>query len=95
MSYIPTHCLHYIVLIIMYDLWVYSCYFSTACNDCLNYVSDAQGQIRDLKKEGAQEVRGLAPKYFFYQFRGLLKEFGVKTYGRGPPVPPSGSAPDA
>ena len=51
-----------------------------------------QGRIQDLKKEGAQGVRGLAPKIFLANFGDFSKYLAQKELGVRPP-PPSGSAP--
>ena len=49
-----------------------------------------QGQIQDLKKEGAQGVQGLAPEIFLANLRDFLKNLAQKGVGVRPP---SGSVP--
>ena len=46
-----------------------------------------QGRIQDLKKEGAQRLRRLAPRIFLVNL-GLFKEIDAKRGGRAPPAPP-------
>ena len=52
-----------------------------------------QGRIQDLKKEGAQWLRGLAPKTFLANLEDFLKNLGQKGVGLRPLGPPSGSVP--
>ena len=48
-----------------------------------------QGRIQDLKKEGAQWLRGLAPNTFLANLGDFLKNFGQKGVGvRPPPLDP-------
>ena len=53
-----------------------------------------QGRIQDLKKEGAQGVRGLAPKIFLANLGDFSKNLAQKGMGVRPLRPPSRSAPD-
>ena len=54
-----------------------------------------QGRVQDLKKEGAQGVRGLACNSFFANLGDFLKNLALKAVGVRPlrTPPPSGSAP--
>ena len=52
----------------------------------------AQGRIQDLKKEGAQWLRGPAPKTFLVKSGDFLNNLGQKGVGVRPPAPPSESA---
>ena len=47
-----------------------------------------QGRIQDLKKEGAQWLRGLAPKTFLANLGDFLKNLGQKGVGVRPLRPP-------
>ena len=47
-----------------------------------------QGQIQDLKQEGAQGVRGLAPKIFLANLGDFSKYLAQKKVGRAPPCAP-------
>ena len=46
-----------------------------------------QGRIQDLKKEGAQGVRGLAPKAFLANSGDFLNNLAQKGVGVRPPPP--------
>ena len=47
-----------------------------------------QGRIQDWKKEGAQGVRGLAPKIFLANLGDFSKYLAQKELGVRPPAPP-------
>ena len=63
------------------------------CQACLHhshtgYVGQIHGRIQDLKKEGAQGIRGLVFKLFLANL-GDFQEIGAKRSGRArPPAPP-------
>ena len=65
----------------------------TSTTSCTCLVTDTQGRIQDLKKEGAQWLRGLAPNTFLAKLGDFLKNFRQKGVGVRP-LPPSGSALD-
>ena len=49
--------------------------------------SHSHGRIRDLKKEGVQGVRVLAPNIILANLGDLIfKEFGAKRGGHAPPL---------
>ena len=54
------------------------------------YMTEAlyQGRIQDLKKEGAQGVRGLTPKIFLANLRDFAKILAQKGVGMRPLRPP-------
>ena len=52
-----------------------------------------QGQIQDLKKEGAQGVREFAPNIFLTNLGDFLKNLAQKRVGVRLLLPLSGSAP--
>ena len=65
----------------------------TSTTSCTCLVTDTQGRIQDLKKEGAQWLRGLAPNTFLAKLGDFLKNFRQKGVGVRP-LPPFGSALD-
>ena len=66
---------------------------TTSCTCLVTVNTDTQGRIQDLKKEGAQWLRGLAPNTFLAKLGDFLKNFRQKGVGVRP-LPPFGSALD-
>ena len=66
---------------------------TTSCSLPAYIVTDTQGRIQNLKKEGAQWLRGLAPNTFLAKLGDFSKNFRQKGVGVRP-LPPSGPALD-
>ena len=52
----------------------------TSTTSCTCLVTDTQGRIQDLKKEGAQWLRGLAPNTFLAKLGDFFKNFRIRAW---------------